>query len=64
MENKLYNFSKLISWLIRKGYSVGKTSEWQVIRKDLTREELSQFVKFTEIAAEYTDEKGRVWLCV
>lgn len=62
MENKLYNFSKLISWLIRKGYSVGKTSEWQVIRKDLTREELSQFVKFTEIAAEYTDEKGRVWL--
>lgn len=61
MENKLYNFSKLRSWLIRKGYTVDKTSEWQVIRKDLTREELSQFVEFSEEAAIYTDENNHQW---
>ena len=61
MENNLYIFSGLISWLKRKGYSVDKTPEWQVIRKDLTREELSRYVEFTEEAAIYTDKNNHTW---
>ena len=61
MENNLYIFSGLISWLKRKGYSVDKTPEWQVIRKDLTREELSRYVVFTEEAAIYTYKNNHTW---
>ena len=61
MENNLYIFSGLISWLKRKGYSVDKTPEWQVIGKDLTREELSRYVVFTEEAAIYTDKNNHTW---
>ena len=61
MENNLYIFRGLISWLKRKGYSVDKTPEWQVIRKDLTREELSRYVEFTEEAAIYTDKNNHTW---